>query len=104
KHQYGDTTHTAQPELLTKPVDLPVDIAYISGTLTVACQDMLKTPHGGETTDVRIIKVFEPLTLSSTMVERLASSFMDSSSTSLSISLSSSGTGGCPKGEDPLGQ
>jgi hypothetical protein len=32
KHQYGDTTHTAQPELLTKPVDLPVDIAYISGT------------------------------------------------------------------------
>ncbi|KAJ5828104.1 uncharacterized protein N7525_006357 [Penicillium rubens] len=64
----------------------------------------LKTPHGGETTDVRIIKVFEPLTLSSTMVERLASSFMDSSSTSLSISLSSSGTGGCPKGEDPLGQ
>jgi hypothetical protein len=41
KRQYGDTTHTAQTKLLTRPVDLPVDIAYISGTLTVAWQGMV---------------------------------------------------------------
>ncbi|OQE20146.1 hypothetical protein PENFLA_c017G08062 [Penicillium flavigenum] len=80
KRRYGDTTHTAQPELLTKPVDLPVDIACISEHLlspyvvgnTIELQ--LKTPYDGQTTDARIIKVFEPFTLSSTMVVRLASS------------------------------
>ncbi|CAG7935060.1 unnamed protein product [Penicillium nalgiovense] len=45
-----------------------INSPYIVGN-TIKLQ--LKTPYDGQTTDARIIKVFEPLTLSSTMVREI---------------------------------